>query len=206
MPDYVRLHDMQEAHRLVENHHYSHRAVRNSSICGALLVDGVVEAACFFYSPATRWSEPVLELCRLVRTPALRIPLTGLISFSANEAKREGFDLLISFADKTKDHHGGVYQAASWAYHGARRPSCDGFLIDGKFTPRRSCNEKYGTSSYTELIERLPEATIERHIDAGKHLYWRALSKSGHKKAASLKLKCNPYPKPLGREAAELLS
>lgn len=205
MPDYMLLRDMREAHSLVEKYHYSHRAVKNSTLCGVLRREERIIAACFFYSPATRWSHPVLELCRLVREPSVATPLTGLISFTANEAKLAGFDLLVSFADATQDHHGGIYQAASWSYHGLRKPSCDGFLIDGVFVPRRSCNERYGTSSYSGLKALLPDAHIVRHLDAGKHLYWRALSKDGKKKATALKLKSEPYPKPLGREAAELL-
>jgi len=48
----------------------------------------------------------------------------------------------------------------------------------------------------------MPGRVIEPHYDEGKHLYWRALSKSGQRKAQELKLATMPYPKPK-KEAAE---
>lgn len=182
-------------HALVEQHHYSARAVRNSSIAAAAYDSGVLVGVCLLFSPAARWSERVLELCRLVRSPASEASCTKLISIAAKAAKAQGHHLLVSYADKREGHHGGVYQAASWKYHGVRARSPDGVKIDGVFTPRRSCNEVYGTSSTTKLRLLLPGRAIEDVVDEGKHLYWRALTKEGLRRAARLKLLAGPYPK-----------
>lgn len=186
-----------DAHALVEKFHYSGRAVKNSSIVVVASFDSEVLAACFFFSPAARWKEPVLELCRLVRHPLFpEVSLSTLISVGAKVCKKAGHTLLVSFADSTNGHHGGVYQAASWSYHGLRPTRCDGFYINGVFKPRRSCNELYGTSGFSALKAALPDADIVQHFDTGKHLYWKALNKNGVRKAERLGLIAAPYPKP----------
>ena len=104
---------------LVENFHYSGYVPSNIQYC-ATLMEGETPTASIYYSiPATRWSENVLELCRLVRDENVypKPILTHLISESIRFIKRDKkFDLLISFADSTHNHHGGIYQAASWNY------------------------------------------------------------------------------------------
>ncbi len=111
--------------------------------------------------------------------------------------RRKLADLVVSFADATQGHHGGVYQAASWNYHEQRASQNDGFLIDGEFVPRRTCYGRYGTSSRFVIrdICELWGQTFEEHWDAGKHLYWRALTKTGQQWAKDLQLATMPYVK-----------
>lgn len=190
-----------EAVELVKRHHYSRRAPSNVQCVGTLHDSGGLfgdygeaVAACFFSIPPTRWSEDVWELSRLVRDDNPR-PLTQLISWTCGAAKAKGADLLVSFADKTQGHHGGIYQAASWNYSGARDRSIDGVVIDGRFVPGRSCNSQWGTRSPAKLAEILRK-TVAPHFDEGKHLYWRAMNKDGRRKAERLGLESLPYPKP----------
>jgi hypothetical protein len=165
---------------------------------------GPAIAACIFSNPTTRWSESVLELTRLIRIEGITISLTGLISATCQECRRQGFHLLISFADSTQGHHGGIYQAASWNYHGKRESAMDGLVISGRFVPGRTCNALYGTRSPERLAVLHPDWPIEPHHDDGKHLYWRALDREGESKAGRLELKRLPYPKPEGRPANEI--
>jgi hypothetical protein len=53
-----------------------------------------------------------------------------------------------------------------------------------------------GTLAATQKIS--PTSTVEPHFDAGKYLYWRALSVAGKTSAKRLGLKSLPYPKPRG--------
>lgn len=193
---------------LVKRHHYSRRAPANVQFIGTMHAPGGLfgdygeaVAACFFSIPPTRWSEPVLELSRLVRADE-RVPLTALIAFCCKALRRRGADLLVSFADKTHKHHGGVYQAASWNYTGARERRMDGVIIDGRFVPGRSCNLEYGTQSPAKLTQILGREVVG-HYDEGKHLYWRALGAKGAAKAARLGLSSIPYAKPEMKVAAE---
>jgi hypothetical protein len=198
-----------DADALVKAFHYSGRPPANVQFVGSLHEDGglfgdfgEIVAACFFSVPPTRWGEPVWELSRLVRRDDLSHPLSSLISkCAAHIAKSGEMDLLVSFADKTQGHHGGIYQASSWNYHGARDRSVDGIILDGVFIPGRSCNSKFGTRSVVELRDRFGNARVEPHYDEGKHLYWKALSRSGKLKAERLGLDAVAYPKPMRKAA-----
>ena len=153
----------------------------------------------FLVPPPTRWSLPVIELSRLVRKEDTNPKpiLTKLISKGVKECKRLGYDLIVSFADSTFDHHGGIYQAASWNFFCMRKPQNDGWIIDGEFVPRRTCYARYGTSG-NKIIDILAKQnkTCIKHFDSGKYLYWKALNKSGEEKAKLLKLDSNTYLKP----------
>lgn len=193
----------EEVWPLVRDHHYSGRMPANIQQCyalrepGGLFGDtGPVVAAAVFTIPPTRWSEAVIELARLVRLPNVDVPLSRLISHSCQWLRRGGWALVVSFADWTQGHHGGVYQAAGWNYAGRRDRAMDGVIINGTFRPGRSCNSTWGTRSPEKLRELMPEATIEPHYDEGKHLYWKPLSVAGKTRAKRLGLKALPYPKP----------
>lgn len=188
-----------EVRSLVLAHHYSGRFGGASYVAGLRDTEGRLIAGIAFANPPTRWSEKVLELCRLVRTPDTKPNLTALIGKACKEIrKRKIGDLLVSFADGTQNHHGGVYQAASWFFHETRAPSHDGFHINGVFVPRRTCNARWGTSSRTKLpaILLLAGDTAVPHFDLGKHLYWRPLDANGEAKAVRLGFKKAAYPKP----------
>jgi len=199
---HFRIGDVDAANLLVKAHHYSARPPANVQVVGTWHEDGglfgdygVAVAACFLCIPPTRWSEPLLELSRLVRAPRVTHPLTGLIASTMRHAAAGGTDLVVSFADRTQSHHGGIYQAASWRYDGCREKRMDGLVIDGTFHAGRSCNSAWGTQSPEKLQRILPGRRIEPHFDEGKHLYWRALSRKGYAKAARLGLKHVAYPK-----------
>ena len=195
---------MREAADLVVREHYSRRVPSNVQFVGSLHDDGglfgdfgAMAAAVFFSIPPTRWAEPVLELSRLVRRLDAKPPLSSLISQACRTLARE-CSLVVSFADWTQGHHGGVYQACSWNYGGQRGRNIDGVLIDGTFVPGRSCNNKYGTQSVEKLRGIIGAShDVQPHYDEGKHLYWKALTKDGKRRAARLGLASLPYPKPL---------
>ena len=188
---------------LIKQFHYSKRMPGNIQHCYAVRASGGLFgnhgeplAAAIYSIPGTRWGEELVELTRLVRRPDFDIPLTKLISFSTGWLKQQGWALVVSFADRTQGHHGGIYQAAGWNYDGCRDRAMDGVLIDGVFKPGRSCNSTWGTRSPEKLRQILPSRKIEPHYDEGKHLYWKALAIAGKTKAKRLGLKSIPYPKP----------
>jgi hypothetical protein len=194
--------DVVAAKHLVLSHHYSGRWPSNVQMVGTWHADGGLfgdsgeaVAACVFSIPPTRWSLPVLELIRLVRSPDLSYPLSALVSETIVWVKRKRLaDLVVSFADATHEHHGGIYQACSWQYHGQRDRQMDGVIIDGRFIPGRTCNGLFGTRSPRLLAEKGIAATP--HYDDGKHLYWLATTRRGLRSAKQLSLESNEYPKP----------
>lgn len=193
----------EEAMGLVRKHHYSGRWPSNVQCVGSLHEHGglfgdygPIMAACVFSIPPTRWTEDVWELSRLVRNDQI-MPLTSLISQTLKHINRSGaINLVVSFADWTQRHHGGIYQAASWRYSGKREIRMDGVVWRGTFIPGRSANNRWGTQSPDLLAKQGIEC--EPHYDEGKHLYWKALNRKGRQKAARLELNNLPYPKPAG--------
>lgn len=184
-----------EAMALIKKFHYSQRCPANSRFTGTFYNGSEIVAAAVFFTPATRWSEPVLELTRLVRKDEIQISLSMLISLCCKELRKQGYDLLVSYADSSFKHHGGIYQACSWNFHQKRKPSVDGVIIDGVFIPGRSANERWGTRSPKKLSAILKKQ-VAPHFDTGKYLYWKALSKFGEQKAFRLGLTKKAYPKP----------
>lgn len=192
-----------EANVLVKRFHYSHRIPSNIQFVGTLWTGGGMfgtkgdcVAACFFSIPPTRWSRPVWELSRLVRRDDANVPLSFLIGLTVRFVRRKKMtDLIVSFADRTHGHHGGIYQACGWKYSGVRDCACDGVTIDGSFYPGRTCNSSFGTRSPDKLRCLMPSKTIEPHYDEGKHLYWLPLNKQGTAWADELDLKSIQYPK-----------
>ena len=184
-----------DAERLVRLHHYSHRWPNSIVVVGTFHEDGGLFgdagrciAACCFGIPPTRWSEEVLELQRLVCVPDAKTELSQLIGLTCRAVRRGGrYDLLVSFADKGAGHEGYVYRASCWNYDGCREPRVDGCIVGGEFIPGRSCNSAWGTRSPSRL--RAMGKEVEAHYDAGKHLYWRALSMVGETKALRLGLR-----------------
>ena len=183
-----------EASELVLRHHYSRRVPSNVQMIGSLHLDGglfggdgPMVAAAFWTFPPTRWTEEVIELARLVRGDD-RVPLSFLLSKCVQELRRQGHDLLVSFADRTQGHEGFVYRASNWNYAGCRERRMDGLIVDGAFVPGRTCNGKFGTRSPTRVREMHPHKHIEPHYDEGKHLFYLPLGKRGTEKAARLGL------------------
>lgn len=188
---------------LIKDYHYSRRMPSNIQYVytlrkpGGLFGDtGAIEAAIIFSIPPTRWSENVLELSRLVRLPECDSALSRLIGLACDALRKHHVALLVSFADRTHNHHGGIYQASGWKYDGLRDRQMDGLIINGKFVPGRSCNNRYGTRSPDRLRKQAPELDVQPHYDEGKHLYWRPLSVAGKSRAKALGLQSKPYPKP----------
>lgn len=191
------------ARQLVVNYHYSRRFPSSAQVIGTWHLDGGLfgdsgdaVAACIFGMPATsRWRVTPLELVRLVKQPGYPdISLSGLVSTTAKWAHRAGWPLLISYADATQGHHGGIYQACSWNYHGQRPADVDGVYVGGEFIPARTCNARWGTNSVKKLRERGVDA--DAHMAQGKHLYWRSNGRAGRRAAELLGLQSIPYVKP----------
>jgi len=191
---------------MVKKHHYSNRAAGSPVVSvtehepgGLFGTRGDAVAACIFSSPPTRWSYPILELSRLVRTPEYVGTLSRLVAFATREALKV-VPVVVSFADATQGHHGGIYQASGWSYHGQREPANDGLIIDGVFVPGRTCNRWYGTRS-ADKVSALLGRPVQKHYDDGKHLYWKASRRGTRAVISKLALTHVEYPKPAKKPA-----
>ena len=225
---YFHTGERQIARQLVLKYHYSGRCHENPTLVGSLHLEGglygdkgeLVACCMFSLSNNNTWAlkkVDLIELVRLCRKEEIRVPLSWLVSHTVKAIKQTGrFDIAISYADATQDHHGGIYQACSWNFHTYRKPKEDGLIIDGKFVPKRSVSSRYGTYRRDKLGEMFDKViedpgvlkfagekpvikTVEwgSHVDKGKYMYWIPLNKNGKKIAKRvLNFECNEYPKP----------
>jgi hypothetical protein len=192
-----------EARAIVEAFHYSHQWPCMVEVIGTWHADGglfgdsgPVVAACLFGYPISKaWNGKCYELLRLVKHPNCDTHLTGLISHTMRWThKLTGMDLFVAYADITHGHHGGIYQAASWNYHGQTTPRDAYYIINGERVHTRTVSRRYGTRSVQQLKQRGLHIELERQT--GKHLYWKSLTKSAKHRATSMGLQSNTYPKP----------
>jgi hypothetical protein len=121
-----------------------------------------------------------------------KTPVSRIVAISLRLLKRQnpGLRLLVSFADRSKGHAGGIYQAGNWIYTNDLVKT-EGFILFGKLVHDRSVLAKYGTGSVKWIRENVdPNAKLAP--DIVKHRYFYPLDEEirevmeGHRK---------PYPK-----------
>jgi hypothetical protein len=105
--------------------------------------------------------------------------------------------LIVSFADQSQNHHGGIYQATNWIYSG-KGESAKFYLIKGKLTHPRSIGAKGLTQNLQGAKQIDPFATV---VDVpGKYRYLMPLSPELKNKIQHL---AKPYPKRLTKANSE---
>jgi hypothetical protein len=132
------------------------------------------------------------EGCELTRvslrdhkTTVSRIIRIALIFLKKSNEKLR---LVVSYADTSQGHYGGIYQAGNWIYDNFSKQ--DAIIINGKQIHRKSLYSKYGHSSVPKLKQM--GFNVKRLNDGGKHRYLMPLDKDIKKKVQSLAKK---YPK-----------
>lgn len=184
----VRL-DRSIATEIIVENHYTHRFPSGWVRCYEY--GGVVVV---FSIPANKNLEPFIfdtpvqlrELARLWAADGHKpFALTQALSAIIKQFRRDEPQVkaLVSFADPNQDHHGGIYQAASWNYTGQSSESRAYMLPDGTPVSRRAFHT--GSKSY---VPTLPVIKLP-----GKLRYIKLLDTRVRK---HLKLALKPYPKP----------
>lgn len=86
------------------------------------------------------------EICELVRVALTnhQTPVSRIIAITIKILKREmsGIRLIVSFADTSKGHHGGIYKAGGWIYLGAN--TYYAYKILGEDVHPRTISDRYG--------------------------------------------------------------
>lgn len=183
---------------LVLNHHYAKRRCADPTAIFVMRRDDYEPIACaIFAAPANKYfGRYAVELVRLVRTPEYTAPLSGFISKCLAELKKQKrFFYCLAYADTDASHHGGIYQACSFAYIGLSKghtmyrtsPTIDLFGIVGE----RTVSARSRDQSTTET-----KATMRSFKTGPKHLYVKGLlCPTAHVIARLGRVKL-PYPKP----------
>jgi hypothetical protein len=97
--------------------------------------------------------------------------------------------LIVSFADQSQGHHGGIYQAGNWVYNGQSAPA-KFYLIRGQLTHPRSIGSRGLVQNIYGARKIDPNASV---VDVpGKHRYLMPLDAEMRERIAPL---AKPYPK-----------
>jgi hypothetical protein len=129
------------------------------------------------------------ECCELVRI-ALRdhkAPVSRIkaIAIRFLKAQSSGLRLIISFADPSANHHGGIYQAGNWIYTGTCQPTFE-YRLNGKRLNKRA----YTGHNFGNAKLALPAGAVKVAVP-GKHRYLMPLDKE---MAAKVQPLAQPYP------------
>lgn len=126
------------------------------------------------------------ECCELVRvaldkhqTPVSRILRIALLMVRKHNP---GLKLVLSFADDSVGHHGGIYQAGNWLYLGETH-AADEYIVNGKQMHGRAFRSNGGCA-------RWPNA--EKVRGSIKHRYAYVLDETIRDRVAVL---TQPYPR-----------
>jgi len=183
----------------VENWHYSEKMP-----AGKLVKVGVWENAKFIGavifgrgannnlgSPFNIGQTAMCELVRIALNGHIT-PVSRIMSIAVKMLKQQspGLRLIVSYADPTAGHHGGVYQAMGWAYIGTSRPQRE-LLVAGNFLHKRAASAKWGTAS-PDRIKQLSGLDVSYGPIEWKHSYYLPLDTEMRERIKPL---AKPYPK-----------
>lgn len=131
------------------------------------------------------------EVCELVRIALCehRAPVSriGTIALKMMQRANPGLRLVVSFADPSEGHHGGIYQAMGWLYSGMSAPD-KSYWYEGRWQHSREIRGgAFGQGRKLADYSHLPT-----RVAAGKHRYLFPLDKA---MAAQIEPLRQPYPK-----------
>lgn len=112
----------------------------------------------------------VVELTR-VALRSHKASVSRILSIAVKMFRRHcpGIKVIVSYADTTQGHHGGIYQAAGWIYEGATRT--EAIRIHGKPIHTKSLHSRYGAPGQNlEWLRRNIDPLAAR-VQAVKHKY-----------------------------------
>jgi hypothetical protein len=140
--------------------------------------------------PYNLGQDECVELVRIALTkhdsPVSRITSLAIKFLSRSNPKLR---LIVSFADQSQGHHGGIYQAGNWVYNGQGAVSRF-WNICGRVTHPRTVIERGGSNSLVGAQKMDPNASAV--MVPGKHRYLMPLDADMRARILPL---AKPYPK-----------
>jgi hypothetical protein len=133
------------------------------------------------------------ELTRIAMTNH-KSPVSRVVKLSVQFLKRNSPELrlIVSFADPSEGHHGGIYQAGNWIYNGQTSKSVEYIGPDGKRWHARMVKKQGWTTVQGKIRKTLTPSQCEPVQKPGKHRYLMPLDNAMREQIAPL---AKPYPK-----------
>lgn len=181
---------MKHVQALLVDGHYLHSLPGDPVFTFAWFLGMNPVACATFSSPANRYFGPgSLELTRLVRSDACQAPLTSFLAQCVRviRADERRFKLLVSYADSSAGHHGGIYQA----FNGIHVAASSGH---GQWKHRETGKIVSERSMSQSALARTTE--YERVRTGMKYLYAWPLHEGRKALLQRFGWEALPYPKP----------
>jgi hypothetical protein len=138
----------------------------------------------------------VTEGCELTRVALTShvAPVSRIIRIAIKflQANSPGVRLVVSFADPSKGHHGGIYQAGGWIYTGRQQDSIEWLAPDGKIWHGRMVKAKGWTVCHGVRRKTWKPDECTKIVKPGKYRYLMPLDPEMRAKILPL---AQPYPK-----------
>ena len=184
---------IKEARALLSKHHYLKSCSNNASCFGAFENNKLVAVVAFQIPCSEKIREKVfgiehkqyiIELGRLCLEPTCQTKASQIVSKAITalqeyrqQQNKPKYKAIISFADTSQGHHGGVYQAMSWLYCGTTRKHTT-YYIDqaGRTIHPRQC----GRNITVKQAKQNGWRTYK--VDKPKHRYIKLLGTKKQKK------------------------
>lgn len=132
---------------LVREHHYARGAANTSVLSVAAVRSGHMVAAAMWMPPTRACAESVssdwqsvLSLSRLVVVPGEPTNVASMVIGECIRILRRGrrWLHLVTYADESQGHTGGIYRATNWAYAGRTKPEARWIDEHGRQVSRKS--------------------------------------------------------------------
>lgn len=147
------------------------------------------------------------EGCELTRIALSQhtTPVSRIVRFAVRFLRLNSPELrlIVSFADPSEGHHGGIYQAGNWVYTGRQPPTVEYIAPDGKRWHGRMISKdgKIKVQGKYRSCWRIDQCTpVER---PGKHRYLMPLDAEMREHILPL---AKPYPKRVKQAMADVQS
>lgn len=194
----------------VENWHYSRILPTGKLVKSGVWEDGKFIGVVIFSRGASPHLGKALELdqtqiCELTRVALTdhKAPVSQIVAQAMNYLKTHnpGLRAVISFADPSQGHHGGIYQAGNWIYTGTSGTVTE-YFVGGRWRHKKGV--------WNKLVEQGRQGKDLPIIEGGKPVEWRVapgkyryiypLDKAMRRRVNVLRL---PYPNAVeGSEAS----
>jgi hypothetical protein len=141
-------------------------------------------------NPYNLGQDECVELVRIALTKH-QTPVSKIAAIAVKFLKKSNpkIKLIVSFADQSQGHHGGIYQAGNWIYAG-QSGSAKFYMIKGKLTHPRSLGSLGLIQNLSGAQKLDPNAYV---VDVpGKHRYLMPLDAAMRDRILPL---AKPYPK-----------
>lgn len=138
------------------------------------------------------------QVCELVRVALTnhKSPVSKIVAISLKILKKgyPGLRVVVSFADTSKGHHGGIYQAGNWILTGSEEYHA--YKVLGEIVHPRVCHLRYGKGGQSiPWLRANVDPKAERIANGIKHKYVMPLDNEMRARILPL---AKPYPKRAG--------